>query len=57
MEEKHDKDTLQSFLEYANMWWSDYKQIKPAYKHRLVKIFAATDDREASIHKPTCTLI
>lgn len=48
---------MQNFLEYANMWWSEYKQIKPAYKHRLVKIFAATDDREASIHKPTCTLV
>ena len=44
-------------MDYSNQWWADYKQIKPAYKQRMVKIFAATDDREASIYKPTCSLI
>jgi centrosomal protein CEP76 len=44
-------------LEYANNWWAEYKEIRPAHKQRLVKIFAETDDREASVYKPTCTLI
>ena len=44
-------------MDYANDWWSDYKQIKPQFKTRLVKIFAETDDREASVYKPVCSLI
>lgn len=57
LEKKFEKESLQQFLDYSNQWWADYKQIKPAYKQRMVKIFAATDDREASIYKPTCSLI
>ena len=31
--------------------------IRHSHKNRLVKIFAETDDREASIYKPVCSLI
>lgn len=31
--------------------------IRNSHKTRLVKIFAETDDREASVYKPTCQLI
>ena len=57
LERKYDQETLQKFLEYANNWWAEYKEIRPSHKQRLVKIFAETDDREASVYKPTCTLI
>ena len=48
---------MQKFLEYANEWWTEYKTIRPSHKNRLVKIFAETDDREASVYKPVCSLI
>ena len=32
LEQKFEKESLQTFLDYANGWWADYKQIKPAYK-------------------------
>jgi len=57
LEKKYDQETLQKFLEYANNWWGEYKDIRPNHKSRLVKIFAETDDREASVYKPTCSLI
>jgi centrosomal protein CEP76 len=57
LEKKYDQETLQKFLEYANNWWAEYKEIRPSHKQRLVKIFAETDDREASVYKPTCSLI
>lgn len=57
LERKYDSDILQEFLEYANAWWSEFKDIRPSHKSRLVKIFAETDDREASVYKPTCSLI
>jgi hypothetical protein len=44
-------------LDYAHDWWNDFKQIRPAHKNRLVKIFAETDDRESSVYKPVCSLI
>lgn len=31
--------------------------MRPSHKSRLVKIFAETDDREASVYKPVCSLI
>jgi len=31
--------------------------IRASHKSRLVKIFAETDDREASVYKPVCQLI
>jgi centrosomal protein CEP76 len=31
--------------------------IRNSHKTRLVKIFAETDDREASVYKPVCSLI
>lgn len=57
LEKKFESEALQQFLEYANSWWSDYKQIRPSHKTRLVKIFAETDDREASVYKPVCSMI
>jgi centrosomal protein CEP76 len=48
---------VQKFLDYANDWWADFKSIRPQHKSRLVKIFAETDDREASVYKPVCSLI
>lgn len=44
-------------MEYANEWWNDYKLIRNSHKTRLVKIFAETDDREASVYKPVCSLV
>jgi len=57
LEARFEQESIQKFLDYANDWWSDFKSIKPQFKSRLVKIFAETDDREASIYKPVCTLI
>ena len=57
LERKFETDSLQQYLEYANSWWTDYKQMRPSHKSRLVKIFAETDDREASVYKPVCTMI
>ena len=31
--------------------------IRASHKNRLVKIFAETDDREASVYKPVCSLV
>lgn len=31
--------------------------MRPSHKTRLVKIFAETDDREASVYKPVCALV
>ena len=31
--------------------------IRNSHKNRLVKIFAETDDREASVYKPVCSLL
>ena len=57
LERKFEQETVQTFLDYANDWWQDYRNIRPSHKTRLVKIFAETDDREASVYKPVCTLI
>ena len=57
LERKFESDSLQKFLEYANDWWAEYKMIRHSHKTRLVKIFAETDDREASVYKPVCSLI
>lgn len=57
LERKFESDSLQKFLDYANNWWSEYKTIRPSHKNRLVKIFAETDDREASVYKPVCSLV
>ena len=57
MESRFETESIQKFLDYANDWWADYKSIKPQFKSRLVKIFAETDDREASVFKPVCSLI
>jgi len=57
LEKKYDQEMLQKFLEYANSWWQEFKEIRPSHKQRLVKIFAETDDREASVYKPTCSLV
>lgn len=57
LESRFESESIQKFLDYANDWWADYKSIKPQFKTRLVKIFAETDDREASVYKPVCSLI
>ena len=57
LETKFENEGIQKFLDYANDWWSDFKSIRQSHKTRLVKIFAETDDREASVYKPVCTLI
>lgn len=57
LERKFEHETIQKFLDYANDWWSDFKAIRNTHKNRLVKIFAETDDREASVFKPVCSLI
>ena len=57
LERKFEQESLQKFLEYANEWWNEFKMIRHSHKTRLVKIFAETDDREASVFKPVCSLI
>ena len=57
LERKFEAESIKKFLEYADYWFSDYRTIRPSHKTRLVKIFAETDDREASIFKPVCSLI
>lgn len=57
LEKKYEGDSIQKFLDYANEWWNDYKNIRQSHKSRLVKIFAETDDREASIYKPVSSLV
>lgn len=57
LERKYEHETIQKFLDYANDWWADYKSIRNVHKTRLVKIFAETDDREASVFKPVCSLV
>jgi hypothetical protein len=32
LESKHASETTQRFLEYANSWWAEYKEIRPAHK-------------------------
>jgi hypothetical protein len=32
LEGKHASETTQRFLEYANSWWAEYKEIRPAHK-------------------------
>jgi centrosomal protein CEP76 len=49
LEKKFEHESVQKFLDYANDWWTDYKSIRHTHKTRLVKIFAETDDREASV--------
>jgi centrosomal protein CEP76 len=57
LESRFEQESVQKFLDYANDWWADFKSIRPQHKTRLVKIFAETDDREASVYKPVCSLI
>ena len=57
LETKYESETIQKFLDYAHDWWADFKSIRQSHKNRLVKIFAETDDREASVYKPVCSLI
>jgi multidrug efflux pump subunit AcrA (membrane-fusion protein) len=57
LERKFESESLQQFLEYANSWWQDYKNIRPSHKTRLVKIFAETDDRDSSVYKPVCSMV
>ena len=57
LEQKFENESIQKFLEYANDWWMDFKAIRHSHKSRLVKIFAETDDREASVYKPVCSLV
>jgi centrosomal protein CEP76 len=57
LEKRFETESLQKFLEYANEWWAEFKAIRHSHKTRLVKIFAETDDREASIYKPVCSLV
>ena len=57
LELRFEQESMQRFLDYANDWWTEYKAIRHTHKSRLVKIFAETDDREASIFKPVCALI
>jgi len=56
-ERKYQQEAIQKFLEYANEWWNDYKSIRSSHRNRQVKIFAETDDREASVYKPVCSLV
>lgn len=32
LEKKYEHESLQNFLDYANSWWAEYKQIRPAHK-------------------------
>ena len=57
LERKFEAESLQKFLDYANEWWNEFKMIRHAHKTRLIKIFAETDDREASVYKPVCCLV
>ena len=57
LEKKYDAEETQKFLDYANDWWKDYKEIKPGFKNRLVKLFAQTDDRNNNPYVPVCALI
>jgi centrosomal protein CEP76 len=57
LERKFESESLQQFLDFANDWWAEYKNVRHSHKTRLVKIFAETDDREASVYKPVCSLI
>ena len=57
LENKFEQESIQKFLDYANEWWCDFKAIRHSHKQRLVKIFAETDDREASVYKPVCSLV
>ena len=57
LEKRFETESLQKFLEYSNEWWAEYKAIRHSHKTRLVKIFAETDDREASVYKPVCSLV
>lgn len=57
LESRYESDTIQRFLDYAHDWWVDFKAIRSSHEKRLVKIFAETDDREASVFKPVCSLV
>lgn len=48
---------MSKFLEYANDWWNDYKNIRNSHAKRLVRIFAETDERETSVYRPLCSMV
>jgi len=45
LEKKFEQESIKQFLEYAQNWWIEYKQIRPSHKTRLVKIYVESDDR------------
>ena len=40
MERSRQAERERLFLVYAKQWWTEYLQIRPVHKDRLVKIFA-----------------
>lgn len=36
----------QEFINFSNIWWEDYKSIRPSHSNRLVKLYVPTEDRE-----------
>ena len=54
LEKKYEREVAHSFFEYSNEWWKDYKQIRPGYDKRLVKIYAECED---GTYKPVSSLV
>lgn len=48
------QEQQRSFVAYAKAWWNDYKALNPAFKHRLVKIFAQSDNGD---HQPVISFL
>lgn len=54
LEKKYEREMAHSFFEYSNEWWKDYKQIRPGFDKRLVKIYAESED---GTYKPVSALV
>ena len=56
-ERKNEIDISQDFINYATVWWEDYKNIRPENSSRIIKLFLPTEDREFYSYKPSMSLI
>ena len=56
-ERKNEIDISQDFINYASIWWEDYKNIRPENSSRIIKLFLPTEDREFYSYKPAMSLI
>ena len=56
-ERKSEIEKTQDFIQYASLWWEDYKSIRPGNSNRIVKLFLPTEDRENYSYKPAPSLI